>query len=65
MPSSTTLSPELLAQLREISSPTVCNAIETFQARDNASGFMGPEIKCVFPRLGVMVGYACTAVIGA
>ena len=59
------LSAEVLEQLRGITSPTVCNSIETFQVRDNASGFMGPEIKCVLPRLGVMVGYACTAVIGA
>jgi len=54
-----------LDALRRISSPTICNAIETFGVRDHADGFMGPEIDCIFPDLDVMVGYACTAVIGA
>lgn len=59
------LSTQDLARLRQITSPTICNAIETFRVRDNAIGFMGPEIKCIFPELGTVVGYACTAVIGA
>ena len=59
------LSSQDLAVLREVTSPTICNAIETFKIRDRATGFMGPEIKCIFPDLGTLVGYACTAVIGA
>ncbi|MCH7553485.1 MAG: RraA family protein, partial [Chloroflexi bacterium] len=54
-----------LDKLRGITSPTVCNALETFNVRDRSLGFMGPEIKCIFPDLDVMVGYACTVLIGA
>lgn len=63
MPTTAPLSPDVLEKLRGITSPTVCNAIETFRVRDHAHGFMGPEIRCILPRLGVMVGHACTAVI--
>jgi regulator of RNase E activity RraA len=59
------LAAEVLARLRQITSPTICNAIETFKVRDQAAGFMGPEIKCIFPQMGTLVGYACTALIGA
>jgi len=59
------VSAETLAALRRITSPTICNAIETFKLRDNAEGFMGPEIRCILPQLGTMVGYAATALIGA
>jgi regulator of RNase E activity RraA len=59
------VSAETLAALRRITSPTICNAIETFGVRDNAQGFMGPEIRCILPQLGPLVGYAATALIGA
>jgi regulator of RNase E activity RraA len=59
------VSAETLAALRRITSPTICNAIETFGVRDNAQGFMGPEIRCILPQLGTLVGYAATALIGA
>jgi regulator of RNase E activity RraA len=59
------VSAETLARLRQITSPTICNAIEPFKLRDNAEGFMGPEIRCILPQLGSMVGYAATALIGA
>ncbi len=65
MSDSLPLSPEELEALRRITSPTICNAIETFGVRDHAEGFMGPEIRCISPGLGNMAGYACTAVIGA
>jgi 4-hydroxy-4-methyl-2-oxoglutarate aldolase len=50
-----------LDQLRAIDSPTIANAIEPFGVRPLTSGFMGMDIKCMFPDFGVMVGYAVTA----
>jgi regulator of RNase E activity RraA len=54
-----------LERLREYTSPTVANAIEVFNVRPRSEGFMRPEIRCVFPNLGVMVGYAVTVKIRA
>jgi regulator of RNase E activity RraA len=51
--------------LRKLSSPTVANAIETFQVRPRNHGFMSSEIRCLFPELGPLVGYAVTALIRA
>jgi 4-hydroxy-4-methyl-2-oxoglutarate aldolase len=55
----------VLDHLREFTSPTVANAIEVFNVRPRQEGFMRPEIRCVFPQLGVMVGYAVTLKIRA
>jgi regulator of RNase E activity RraA len=57
------LSPEQLDALRQIDSPTVSNAIEQFGVRPRVEGFAGWELRCAFPELGTMVGYAvtCTA----
>ena len=55
----------VLDRLREITSPTVANAIEVFNVLTRSQGFMRPEIRCVFPNLGVMVGYAVTVKIRA
>lgn len=51
--------------LKKISSPSVANAIETFNARPRSQGFMSSEIRTLFPELGPLVGYAVTAVIRA
>ena len=59
------LSQEELAALRRYDTPTVANAIETFNVRPRNVGFLRPEIRCVFPELGVMVGYAVTARVRA
>ena len=55
------LSPEELEALRRYDTPTIANAIETFDVRPRTAGFMSPEIKSIFPDLGVMIGYAVTA----
>lgn len=55
-------SKELEALLR-FSSPTIANAIETFQVRPRLEGVTDPRIRCLFPGLGPVVGYACTATI--
>ena len=57
--------PKLLEQLRTYNSPTVANAIEVFDVRPRNEGFMRPEIRCIFPNMGVMVGYAVTVKIQA
>src|SRR6266487_2928426 len=55
------LSMAQLDVLRKLSTPTVSNAIELFDLRPRNQGFMSPEIRCLFPDLGVMTGYAATA----
>jgi 4-hydroxy-4-methyl-2-oxoglutarate aldolase len=59
------LHPDRLEELRLYSSPTVANAIETFNLQPRTAGFMSSEIRCFFPDLGTMVGYAFTATIRA
>lgn len=55
-------SPELLETLRGIDTPTISNALELYSVRDRTEGFMGYDVRCQFPQLGVMLGYAVTAV---
>ena len=43
----------------------ISNGIELLNIRPRNEGFMLPEIKCVFPELGPMIGHAVTAVITA
>ena len=50
-----------LDALRRYDTCTIANAIETFDIRPRTAGFMSPEIRCVFPAQGVMLGYAVTA----
>ena len=57
--------PALLKLLQTYNSPTVANAIEVFDVRPRNEGFMRPEIRCIFPNMGVMVGYAVTVKIQA
>ena len=59
------LSPEELEVLRAFSTPTICNAIETFDIRPRTEGFMDSSLVCRFPELGPMTGYAVTARIRA
>jgi 4-hydroxy-4-methyl-2-oxoglutarate aldolase len=54
------LDPAVLDRLRAYNTPTVSNAIEVFDVRPRNEGFMRPEIRCIFPSMGVMVGYAVT-----
>jgi regulator of RNase E activity RraA len=59
------LSSEELAALRRYDAPTIANGIETFDVRPWTDGFMSPRIRCVFPEMGVMAGYAVTGKIRA
>lgn len=57
--------PSVLKALETLNTPTVANAIETFNIRPRSTGFMMPDVRCASPNLGVMVGYAATAKIRA
>jgi regulator of RNase E activity RraA len=56
----TLLSRDDLEALRAFSTPTICNAIETFEVRPRTEGFMDSSIACRFPELGRLAGYAVT-----
>ncbi len=56
-----TISNADLDSLRKLTTPTVANAVEVFNLRSRSAGFASPEIRCLFPDLGVMVGFALTA----
>jgi regulator of RNase E activity RraA len=56
-------SPEELEALRRIDSCTLANAIETFGVRLRNEGFASGGVRCLFPQLPPMVGYAVTVKI--
>ncbi len=56
---------DLLALLRRVDTPTVCNAIEVAQGRRGFSGFTRGTMLCSDPEGGAVVGYAATARIAA
>lgn len=53
-------SPAELAALQQLDSCVVANAIETFHERPRNEGFADGSIRCLFPELPPMVGYAAT-----
>lgn len=57
------LSYEQIEALRRIDSPTISNAIETFQLRPRVAGYVGYDIRCIFPDLPPTVGYAVTCTV--
>lgn len=57
------LSPEVLETLRQEPTPSVANAIETFNIRSRSEGFTSSAIRCILPEVGPMIGYAATAKI--
>ncbi len=60
-----TISEETMAALGKIDTPSICNAIEAFDARPRNAGFMLADIKGIFRDLPPAVGYAVTGVISA
>jgi len=58
------ISAETFEKLKAIDSCTVANAIEKFGVRPDTWGYTGPEIRSLFPEMGVMLGYAVTSVMG-
>ncbi len=59
------LDPAILTELAGFSTPSVANAIETFAMRGQHEGFADHTIKCRFPGLAPVVGFAVTARIRA
>ncbi len=55
------LNPSILEKLRQFDTPTICNIIEVFEIRPQSAGFMDDRIKCCFPEMPPMVGFASTA----
>jgi regulator of RNase E activity RraA len=51
----------LIGFLKNIDTPTVANAIELLEVCSRAEGFPSVELRCLYPELGVMCGYAVTA----
>lgn len=59
------LTPTELDALKKLTSPSVANAIETFNVRPRNRGFLSAEVRALFPELGPLVGYAVPALIRA
>jgi regulator of RNase E activity RraA len=55
------LAPAQFEALRRLDTCTVANAIETFATRLRNEGYTDSTLRCMFPRLGSMLGYAVTA----
>jgi 4-hydroxy-4-methyl-2-oxoglutarate aldolase len=56
----TILTPDQLETLRRLDGCTLANAIETFHQRLSNEGFTNGTVRCLFPPLPPMVGYAAT-----
>lgn len=52
---------QFIEYLQSVDTPTLCNAIELLGVRPHEAGFTPLEVRCLFPELGRMVGYAVTA----
>ena len=59
------LNDQELSLLREIDTPTICNALEIVSPERRARGFTVRHLHCAFPALAPMVGYARTARVRA
>jgi len=51
----------LIEELARIDTPTLSNAVEQLQVRNQVSGFADLNLRCLAPELGVMCGTAVTA----
>ena len=51
----------LIDYLKTVDTPTLSNAIELLRVRPQNEGFAACHLRCLFPELGRMVGYAVTA----
>jgi len=54
------LSPVQIDALRQLDTCTVANAIETFNVRLRDVGFADSSVRCMFPKMPPLVGYAAT-----
>ena len=56
---------DVLEQLKRYDSCTLSNAVEVFDVRPRDGGFASGRIRCLFPDLAPMVGFAATATVRA
>src|SRR5271170_8387050 len=54
------LTSESFDLLRQLDACTLANAIETFRERLRNEGFANSSVRCLFPQLPPMLGYAAT-----
>src|SRR5215471_18846758 len=54
---------EVFQAIQRLDSCTLCNAIETFAVRLRNEGVADATVRCMFPQLAPMLGYAVTAKI--
>jgi regulator of RNase E activity RraA len=47
--------------LKTVDTPTLANAVELLGVRPNHEGFTPSDVRCLFPELGRLCGYAVTA----
>lgn len=59
----TPLTTEQFEALHRLDACTLANSIETFHGRLRNEGFMDSSIRCLFPRMQPMLGYAATIAI--
>jgi 4-hydroxy-4-methyl-2-oxoglutarate aldolase len=59
--SATGAKPDLIDFMKSVDTPTLSNAIERLNIRPREQGFMSSEVRCLFPTLGRMCGWAVTA----
>jgi 4-hydroxy-4-methyl-2-oxoglutarate aldolase len=52
---------DLAKRLAAFDTPTICNVIELFSVRPRNQGYMDGRVRCGFPELPPMVGWATTA----
>jgi 4-hydroxy-4-methyl-2-oxoglutarate aldolase len=52
-----------ISELQRVDTPTLSNAIELLEIRDKTEGYCDNRLRCLFPQLGRMVGYAVTATV--
>src|ERR1700736_5872742 len=67
------LSDEIFAELRKIDTPTITNVVATYPKNPLCLGLYNPwtenwytdtSIRCIYPEMGPIVGYAGTCVYG-
>ncbi len=56
-----TISQKTLDKLAKYDTPTICNVIELFDVRPRNVGYMDQRVRCNFPEMPPVVGFACTA----
>lgn len=56
-----TTNTNLIEYLKTVDTPTLCNAIELLGVRPRHEGYAPLQLRCLFPELGRLCGYAITA----